>query len=144
MTDAVAAGVPVPSRRLDGRRLASAALFIPLLYVIIGHMPSLAFFGLVAVASVLAVREFYFLYFKTTEGIASSLGMALTVALLGSFQWPAVLPPGLMLFLSIAAVMGFRLLARRNAGDLFTETTVLVFGILYVGLTMGHLLLTRA
>jgi phosphatidate cytidylyltransferase len=145
VTDAVTAGVPVPSRRLDGRRLASASLFIPLLYVIIRHMPPVAFFTLVAVASVLAVREFYTLYFNTSERTAAALlGMALTVALLSSFQWPAGFPPGLVLFLSIAAVMGLRLLARRSAGDGFDETAVLVFGILYVGLTMGHLLLTRA
>jgi phosphatidate cytidylyltransferase len=145
VTDAVTAGLPVPSRRLHGRRLASALLFIPLLYVIIRHMPPVAFFTLVAVASVLAVREFYTLYFDTSERSAEALlGMSLTAALLSSFQWPAGLPLGLVLFLSIAAVMGLRLLTRRSAGDGLNETAVLVFGVLYVGLTMGHLLLTRA
>ena len=144
MIDAVAAGVPVRTRRLDRRRLVSALLVIPFLYVVIRHMPPLAFFGLIAVASVLAVRELYALYFKTSESTAGLLGMTLTVAVLSSFQWPAVLPPGLILFFSIAAVMGLRLLARPTGGDGFSETAVSVFGILYVGLTMGHLLLTRA
>jgi len=142
--DAVAAGVPVRTRRLDGRRLASAALVIPFLYLVIRHMPPVAFFALIAAASVLAVREFYGLYFKTSESTAALVGMALTAGLLSSFQWPAVLPPGLMLFASIAAVMGLRLLARPTGGDGFSETTVLAFGVLYVGVTMGHLLLTRA
>ena len=145
MTDSVEAGVSVPARRLDGRRVVSAVLVIPFLYVIIRHMPPVAFFGLVAVASVLALREFYTLYFKTSERtVPILLGLSFTVALLSSFQWPGVLSTGLVLFLSIAAVMGTRLLGRWNAGDGFTETAVLVFGILYIGLTMGHLLLTRA
>jgi phosphatidate cytidylyltransferase len=107
-------------------------------------MPPLAFFGLVAVASLLAVREFYTLSFNTSErSTATWLGLGLTAVLLSSFQWPAVLPLGLVLFLSIASVMGFRLLARRSPADSLSETTVLVFGILYIGLTMGHLLWMR-
>ena len=145
MTRDAVAGAPARSRRLDGRRVVSALLFIPLLYVIIRYMPPMAFFGLVAVASLLAVREFYTLSFNPSErSTATWLGLALTAVLLSSFQWPAVLPLGLVLFLSIAAVMGLRLLAPRSPADGLSETTVLVFGVLYIGLTMGHLLWMRA
>ncbi|RMH05795.1 MAG: hypothetical protein D6704_08775, partial [Nitrospirae bacterium] len=45
--------------QLDHRRIYSAILFIPFFYVVVRHLPPIAFFMLILAVTLLALWEFY-------------------------------------------------------------------------------------
>lgn len=132
----------------DRRRVYSAVVFLPLFYVLVRYLPPVAFFLLVASAALLALREFYGLYFKEAPprlGIGTGLlGGGL---LLISLQWPNQLSPLLsdraVLIIILMAVFASQF-AVRDLHRGTTDAAVLVLGIVYIPFTLGHLLLTRA
>ena len=85
---------PAPKRRFDSRRVYVALVFVPLFYALIRYAPPIGLFGLVALAALIAVWEFYRLSFHATQ--ASPLlylaGGTATALLLATAQWPGLLP----------------------------------------------------
>lgn len=140
-----AAAVPVPVRRLDPRRVYSALAFIPLFYALVRYLPPFAFFLLVAAASSLALLEFYRLHFRE-EGPPAllALGLGGGLLLLAGIEWPGLLSERTALLLTLAAVLLHRLQSTSDLRRSLADSAVLLFGLLYVSLTLGHLLLTRA
>ena len=122
-----------------------AVVFVPLLYLIVRYLPPSAFFALVAGAAVTALAEFYRLHFR---GDRSSVGMALglgaAVGVLSSLQWPGVLSERMVLIAAVMAILTYQLGAHRPMKDFLADAAVLVLGVLYVAVLLGHLLLTRA
>lgn len=140
-----AARVPVPVRRLDPRRVYSALVFVPLFYVLVRYLPPLAFFLLVAAASSLALLELYRLHFREdAPPVLLALGLGGGLLLLSGIQWPGLLAERTALLLALAAVLLHRLKSTSDLRRSLTDSAVLLFGLLYVPLTLGHLLLTRA
>lgn len=140
-----AARVPVPIRRLDPRRVYSALVFVPLFYVLVRYLPPLAFFLLVAAASSLALLELYRLHFREdAPPVLLALGLGGGLLLLSGIQWPGLLAERTALLLALAAVLLHRLKSTSDLRRSLTDSAVLLFGLLYVPLTLGHLLLTRA
>lgn len=136
---------PTAARRLDGRRLYAALTFIPLFYLLVRYLPPIAFFVLVLAAAWLALVEFYRLYFRNERFPRPIfLGLGFAGLLLASLQWPGVVSERAVFLLTLAAVLTSRLFSTRDLKGSLVESAVLVFGVLYVGLTLGHLLLTRA
>lgn len=135
----------VRTKRFDARRLGVALLLIPLLYLSIRYLPPQAFFTLVVASAILSLREFYRLHFAEERALMEvSLGAGLTLLLLVNLQWPALIPTGALWFLVLFLILATRLMSRRDLRHCLSDTGVLVLGILYVGLTLGHLLLIRA
>lgn len=134
------------SLALDGRRVYAALVFAPLFYVLVRHGTPVAFFTLVTAAALLALVEFYRLYFlnQRVPIVAMALGLSLSGLLLASFQWPDLISERVVLLLGLMAVLMYRLGSRRSLSQSLIDSAVLIFGILYIGLTLGHLLLTRA
>lgn len=132
-------------KKVDGRRLYAALLFIPLFYVLVRYLPPLFFFVLVVGAALLAQFEFYRLHFRENRARALvALGLGAGAFLLASLQWPGTLPPfAVFLLIPVAALMSRILEAGEPKGSL-VDASVMAFGVLYVSLTLGHLLLTRA
>lgn len=136
---------PTAARRLDGRRLYAALTFIPLFYLLVRYLPPIAFFVLVLAAAWLALVEFYRLYFRNERFPRPIfLGLGFAGLLLASLQWPGVVSERAVFLLTLAAVLTSRLFSTRDLKGSLVESAVLVFGVLYVALTLGHLLLTRA
>jgi phosphatidate cytidylyltransferase len=135
-----------PKRRFDSRRVYVALVFVPLFYALVRHAPSVGFFGLVALAALIAVWEFYRLSFHTTQ--ASPLlyvaGGAATALLLATAQWPDLLPERAMLIGIMMVALCVPLIAQRAQAHGLTDPALLAFGPLYIGLALSHLLLTRA
>ena len=142
---AVAAGAPRASSRWDRRRLYAALVFIPLFYVLVRYLPPIAFFGLVVGAAWLALIELYRLHFPKQATLEIVIGVAMTTIVLSHLQWPDALPSRpLFVFIIIAAILFFYLVSRHDFSRSLADVSVLIFGTLYIGFTLGHLLLTRA
>ena len=127
------------------RRILATVLFVPLFYVLVRYLPPVAFFGLVTVAATLAVGEFYRLFLSETPWpLGMGIGCAATAALLSSTQWPDLLSDRLVLLLTMLTAACLPLLPRLDLHRAVLQSAILVAGVLYVGLTLSCLLLTRA
>lgn len=141
---AVAAGAPRASSRWDRRRLYAALVFIPLFYVLVRYLPPIAFFGLVVGAAWLALIELYRLHFPKQATLEIVIGVAMTTIVLSHLQWPNAFPSRPLFVFIIAAILFFYLVSRHDFSRSLADVSVLIFGTLYIGFTLGHLLLTRA
>ncbi len=131
-------------RRSDARRLIIAAFSIPLLYVLIRYLPVQVFFALTAATALLAVREFYRLYFRHDRmGLELAVGFAATGLLIVGLQWPALFPTQALWAGLLLLVLTSRLMSQRDLRQTLTDSAVLYFGVIYIGFTLGHLLLIR-
>lgn len=135
---------PAAARRLDARRIYPALVFIPLFYLLVRYAPPSGFFVLVAATALLALAEFYRLHFQEgSDRIGMGLGLGLTGLLLASLQWPGIISERSVFLLAVTAVLTYRLVSPRALTQGLVDSAVLVCGVLYIGLTMGCLLLTR-
>ena len=142
---AVAAGAPRASSRWDRRRIYAALVFIPLFYVLVRYLPSIALFGLVVGASWLALIELYRLHFHSKPAtVEITIGAAMTMIVLSHLQWPEALPLHPLFVFIVAATLLLYLLSKQDLSRSLVDVSVLIFGTLYIGFTLGHLLLTRA
>lgn len=136
----------VPERRFDSRRVYVALVFVPLFYALVRYAPAVGLFGLVALAALIAVTEFYRLALRTAQ--ASPLiyltGGAVTALLLITAQWPGLMPDRPLLTGILMVTLCVPLIARRPQTHGLTDPALLAFGPLYIGLSLSHLLLTRA
>lgn len=137
--------LPSTPRRLDIRRVYPALIFAPLFYLLVRYLPPSAFFILILAASLSATGEFYRLHFRAGRGtVPISAGLGATALLLASMQWPGLISEQTALLLTVVGSLLLPLFSRWDASRALTDSTVLAFGVLYVGFTMGHLLRTRA
>jgi phosphatidate cytidylyltransferase len=127
------------------RRVVAAAVFLPLFYIFVHDFGALAFFGLVAVAAMLAVGEFYRLHLGPAPWPWWSwVGVAITACLLGSTQWPTLLPDRVVLLTTVVIALCIPLLSAKPTRDALMDGLVLVMGVLYIGLTLSYLLQIRS
>lgn len=131
-----------PTARFDRRRIYTVLLFVPLVYAAIRYLPPSAFTGLVLCAGGIALVEFYRMSLippqdKLLTGIGL-LGFAATIA--GSYR-PDVAVPGLLVML--VAFLSIPLFVRMPLAELVRQSAMALFGVLYLGLTLGYLVWTR-
>jgi phosphatidate cytidylyltransferase len=132
-------------RSLDIRRLYVALAFIPLFYLLVRYLPPIVFFVLVLVIMVSALAEFYRLYFRDRPNKSTiTFGLASACVLAVSLHWPGIMPESSALVLITSVVLISRLLSPHDLPRNMADAGVLLFGVLYVGLMLGHLLLMRA
>ena len=138
-------GTTLGGRRTDARRLYSAVVFLPLLYVMVRYLPPVVFFGLVLTTAMIALLEYYRLHFKQEDLFPDAwLGSILTAALLASQQWPGLVSLSAILLAALPACLVIRMRSARGLAGTVTDTAIVLFGMVYVGLTLGYFLLTRA
>lgn len=134
---------PRASSRFDARRLIVPLIVVPILYVVIAHVPPIGLHLLVLGAAVLTLREFYQLHFGPRgHGLELALGSALTIALIIALHLGG--PAGAMLAVLLLVILGSRLVSPRDLASGLSDSGILVLGVLYVGFTLGHLPLIRA
>lgn len=134
---------PRASSRFDPRRLAVPLVFIPVLYVVIAHVPPIGLHLLVLSAAMLTLKEFYQLHFGP-EGhrLELGLGYALTIALMAAMLTGG--PSGAMLALLLGVILVSRLFSPRALTSSLSDSGILALGVLYVGFLLGHAPLIRA
>jgi phosphatidate cytidylyltransferase len=113
--------------------------------MLVRYLPPIAFFGLVVGASWLALVELYGLHFRSRPAtLAIAAGGVMTTFVLSHLQWPDALPLGPLLLFVMTAILLFYLVSKQDLSRSLVDVSVLIFGTLYIGFTLGHLLLTRA
>lgn len=132
-------------KRVDSQRVYAALVFLPLFYFLVRYLPPIALFALVVAAALLALAEFYRFHFRdASASIAMGLGLGSAALLLASLQWPGLVPERAVFLVILVALLTSSLFSSRGLKRSLVDSAVLVFGVLYVGLTLGHLLFTRA
>lgn len=127
------------------RRVYATIVFIPLFYGLVRYLPPFAFFLLVLAAGTVALGEFYRLYFRDRSLLPTTAGgfVGLSLLLSGA-QWPDLLPERAFLLAALLLILLTPLVLQTDIRRSLIDSAVLVFGILYIGLTLSYLPLTRS
>jgi phosphatidate cytidylyltransferase len=92
-----------------------------------------------------ALSELYRMHFRERPAaIEISFGLGLAGLLLVSLQWPGVISDRTVWLITLGTVLTSRLFLSRDLARSLIDSAVLVFGLLYIAFSLGHLLLTRA
>ncbi len=129
---------------MDPRRLYSALLFIPLLYLGIRYSPPWLFSLLISAVTLFALWEFLSLYFSGTGSISTRVLSCLAAAILLIAMHeglPHILVVGLLGM--VAIIMAGFCISPANTKQRLPGWAVYIFGVLYVGLLLGHYALLR-
>ena len=127
------------------RRVLAAVVFLPIFFFLVHDWGPIAFFALVAISGMFAVGEFYRLHLGATAWPWWGwVGVAATALVLSSTQWPALLSDRTVLMGTLAIALCMPLLSAKPLKDSLLDGMVLIMGVLYVGLSLGYLLLARA
>jgi len=111
------------------KRLIVAVVLLPLFYLYVMYLPSVYFFFLLVIISLLAMAEFYSMYHVT--GILKYACLLLGVSILGvSYISMDLLSDAVMI--SVMTVLVIRLLARRNPLSSLYDISPPVIGLFYV------------
>ncbi len=119
------------------KRLAVAAVLLPLFFLYIMKLPEVYFFSLLLAASIIAQWEFYSMY--RLSGLMTGAGILFGISVLSYvylFGHPYILLPAVMVIFVI------RLLGRRDPGNSLRDVSFTVLALLYIpGLLSFQLLL---
>ncbi len=134
---------PSPRKRFDARRVYTAAVLAPAVWIIIRYLPPWAFTILVAAGGAIALFELYRMTMRGTQAQAVMVvGMVTAGAVIArshlGLSVADVLLPGTL------AILVTMLLTQTSNEHRLRDAAVSVFGVLYVGLTLGTLVSTRA
>jgi phosphatidate cytidylyltransferase len=133
---------PVTASRFDPRRIYTILVLAPLLYAVIRYLPPLAFSGVVALAGALALFEFYRLCFNDRSHTwLIGIGLTGLTGLIFGTHWPGIIVPTLLA--TLACVTSVPLLGRSPLEQSLRDGAMTLFGVLYLGLTLGMLSMTR-
>jgi phosphatidate cytidylyltransferase len=133
---------PVTAPRFDPRRIYTILVLVPLLYAVIRYSPPLAFSGVVVLAGGLALFEFYRLCFGARSH-SWLIGIGLTgfaALILGTHSSDIIVPT---LLATLVCIISVPLLRRSPLEQSLRDGAITLFGVLYLGLTLGTLSMTR-
>ncbi len=129
---------------MDPRRLYSALVFIPLLYVGIRYSPPWLFSLLISAVALFALWEFLSLYFSESDSIAGkalSCGIAVFLLFVMHAGLPQIVLIGLLGF--VACILAGFFLSPAAMKQRIPDWIAYLFGVFYVGLLLGHYALLR-
>lgn len=134
---------PSTGRRFDARRVYTAVVLVPALYAIIRYLPAWTFTLLIVVGGSIALFELYRMAFGLRENtVLVGLGLASTAAVIAHPH--LTLSLGDLLLAATLAMILAMLCAGAFIEHRFKDATVVLFGVLYIGLTLSSLVSTRA
>jgi phosphatidate cytidylyltransferase len=133
---------PVASARFDPRRIYTVLVLAPLLYAVIRYLPPLAFSGVVVLAGALALFEFYRLCFSNrSHSWLMGIGLAGFAAVILGVHRPEIIVPSLLA--ALVGIVSLPLFSRAPLEQSLRDGAMTLFGVLYLGLTLGPLSMTR-
>ena len=128
--------------RFDPRRIYTVLVLAPLLYAVIRYLPPLAFSGVVVLAGALALFEFYRLCFSDrSHSWLIGIGLTGFAALILGTHRPDIIVPSLLA--TLVGIISVPLLSRSPLEQSLRDGAMTLFGVLYLGLTLGPLSMTR-
>ncbi len=132
-----------PARRFDVRRVYTALIGIPIVYAIIRYLPPWGLTLLVAIGGGIALLELTRMGFGDRRNPAlTGLSLGLTTLLIVRPHWALPIEP--LLLSGLATVLLAMLWSSNVIASRFHDAAVAIFGPLYIGLTLGTLISTRA
>ncbi|HYM87563.1 MAG TPA: phosphatidate cytidylyltransferase [Nitrospiraceae bacterium] len=133
---------PVTASRFDPRRIYTILVLAPLLYAVIRYSPPLAFSGVVVLAGGLALFEFYRLCFGArSHSWLIGIGLTGFAALILGTHRPDIIVPTILA--TLVCIISVPLLSRSPLEQSLRDGAMTLFGVLYLGLTLGTLSMTR-
>ena len=133
---------PVTASRFDPRRIYTILVLAPLLYAVIRYTPPLAFSGVVVLAGGLALFEFYRLCFgNRSHSWLIGIGLTGFAALILGTHRPDIIVPTILA--TLVCIISVPLLSRSPLEQSLRDGAMTMFGVLYLGLTLGTLSMTR-
>lgn len=111
------------------KRLIVAAVLLPLIYFYIMYLPPGYFFFLLILVSIIALSEFYSMY--RISGVLRYVGLFFGVSILGVSYVAKELLPDILIF-SVMAIVGIRLLSKRDPLSSLSDISHPVLGLLYI------------
>lgn len=130
-------------RRFDARRVYTALLLIPGIYLVIRYLQPWTFTLLLIAGGSIALFELYRITFGDRKNsLLIVIGLAATALLIG--QSHLTLPLSDLLVLGTLATVLSMLFLPGPIEYRFKDATVTLFGMLYIGLTLSSLASTRA
>ena len=128
---------------IDPKRMYSALVFIPLLYVLTRHFPPVAFFVLIGATVLIAQWEFLGLFVeKNTLPQHAVVGFLGALLLLSAMQWPTVISMHSAVLIALMGILLYQV-GYAPFGTKYLSMFILLFGIIYIGYTLGHFLWLR-
>ena len=129
---------------MDPRRLYSALVFIPLLYVGIRYSPPWLFSLLISAVAFFALWEFLSLYFSDSRSIGTKVLSCLATALL-LLTMHNGLPQTVLLVLlaTVTIILAGFFIAPSTTKQRLPRWLAYIFGVFYVGLLLGYFTLLR-
>ncbi len=125
------------------KRVLVALVFLPLFYALTRHLPPWVFFALIGVTVLLAQWEFTCLFIEKRSRLQQTIvGFLGSVLLLVAMQWPTVLDIPLALLITLLILLCYQV-SVAPAGHQHLSLFMILFGVLYIGYTLGHLLWLR-
>ena len=133
---------PGTASRFDPRRIYTILVLAPLLYAVIRYSPPLAFSGVVVLAGGLALFEFYRLCFGArSHSWLIGIGLTGFAALILGTHRPDIIVPTILA--TLVCIISVPLLSRSTLEQSLRDSAMTLFGVLYLGLTLGTLSMTR-
>ena len=133
---------PTAASRFDPRRIYTILVLAPLVYAIIRYLPPLAFSGVLVLAGAIALFEFYRLCFSDrSHSWLIGIGLTGFAALILGTHWPDIIVPTLLA--TLVCIISVPLLSRSPLEQSLRDGAMTLFGVLYLGLTLGTLSMTR-
>ena len=133
---------PVTASRFDPRRIYTILVLAPLLYAVIRYTPPLAFSSVVVLAGGLALFEFYRLCFGyRSHSWLIGIGLTGFAALILGTHRPDIIVPTLLA--TLVGIISVPILSRSPLEQSLRDGAMTMFGVLYLGLTLGTLSMTR-
>lgn len=139
--------VPVSSRSfpcgIDPKRIYSALVFIPLFYLLTRHLPPVVFFVLIGTTVLIAQWEFLRLFIPE-RALLGHVIVAIpgTLLLLSAMQWPTAISFHVAFLMTLTGCLVYQV-GYAPLGTNHLSMVVLLFGMIYIGYTLGHLLWLR-
>ncbi len=128
----------------DLRRIYSALVFVPLFYLLVRYGPPVLFFFLVTFVSLLALWEFYRMYFPTHgHRMLMMAGVGLLIFVLSAIQWLEMTGFISLVTVVIFGAIIFLMMNFTPTKQVIPSFLIIPFGALYIGIGLGHFLLIR-
>lgn len=136
--------IPKKPHRFTLERVYPALIFTPLFYLAVRYLPPIAFFLLIGIVASLAFVEFTKV---TLPDSLSSRSLAFWIGamwfLLAALQWAELILPTIVLTVVVLALLLLFMFVPEQIKNLLPRPMAVLFGICYIGLCLGHLLLIR-
>ncbi|HUJ79464.1 MAG TPA: phosphatidate cytidylyltransferase [Nitrospiria bacterium] len=136
---------------MTGKRILVALIVLPLLYAVIRYASPVALFALVAATVIIAQREFYRLFYPKAAPWTLAVGLLLGGLVVWNLYWmggghligAAPAATALLAGFVVVALLVELFTGRRFATAL-PAWSFWLFGALYLGLMLGHVVLLRS